>query len=176
MATALEAARVSAASLPIIDIGDLASPHLAARRAVAAQLHAACCNNGFFYVRNHGVPEAMVDAVFREAERFFALPAAEKAVVDKAKSGANRGHEPLSGQTLEPGAPPDLKEGFYIGPEHRLDDPRVRAGKFNHGPNQWPAGLPAFRAAMEPYFQEMVGLGQRLMGGLALSLDLPEEY
>src|SRR5271156_4838809 len=101
MATALEAARVSAASLPIIDIGDLASPHLAARRAVAAQQHEACCYNGFFYIRNHGVPESLVDTVFGEAERFFALPPAQKAAIDKAKSGANRGYEPLSGQTLE---------------------------------------------------------------------------
>src|SRR5450631_1640904 len=55
MAAALDAARVSLASLPIIDIGNLASPHLAARRAVAGQLYEACCYNGFFYVRNHGV-------------------------------------------------------------------------------------------------------------------------
>ena len=176
MAAALDAERVSAASLPIIDIGDLASPHLAARRIVAAQLHDACGYNGFFYVRNHGVSEPLVDAVFAEAERFFALPAEQKADVDKAKSGANRGYEPLSGQTLEPGAPPDLKEGFYIGPEHGADDPRVKAGKFNHGPNQWPAGLADFRPIMERYFAGMLALGQRLMGCLALSLDLPEHH
>jgi isopenicillin N synthase-like dioxygenase len=176
MVAALGAERVSAASLPIIDIGDLASPHLAARRIVAAQLHEACGYNGFFYVRNHGVSEPLVDAVFAEAERFFALAAEQKAAVDKAKSGANRGYEPLSGQTLEPGAPPDLKEGFYIGPEHAADDPRVKAGKFNHGPNQWPASLADFRPIMESYFQEMLALGQRLMGGLALSLDLPEHH
>jgi isopenicillin N synthase-like dioxygenase len=176
MAAMLDAARVSRTSLPIIDIGDLASPQLSARRAVAAQLHAACCYNGFFYVRNHGVPEALVDAAFTEAERFFSLPPARKAAVDKADSGANRGYEPLGGQTLEAGAPPDLKEGFYIGPEHAPDDPRVKAGKFNHGPNRWPDGLPGFRPTMDSYFQEMLALGQRLMGGLALSLDLPERH
>jgi isopenicillin N synthase-like dioxygenase len=176
MAATLDVERVSAASLPIIDIGDLASSHLAARRIVAAHLHEACGYNGFFYVRNHGVSGPLVDEVFSEAERFFALPAEQKAAVDKAKSGANRGYEPLSGQTLEPGAPPDLKEGFYIGPEHVADDPRVKAGKFNHGPNQWPASLADFRPIMERYFQEMLALGQRLMGGLALSLGLPEHH
>jgi isopenicillin N synthase-like dioxygenase len=114
--------------------------------------------------------------VFAEAERFSALQAEQKTAVDKAKSGANRGYEPLSGQTLEPGAPPDLKEGFYIGPEHVADDSRVKAGKFNHGPNQWPASLALFRSIMERYFQEMLALGQRLMGGLALSLGLPEHH
>jgi isopenicillin N synthase-like dioxygenase len=170
----LEAARVSRATLPIIDVGALGSPDITARRAVAAALREACSSHGFFYISNHGVPEPLIAAVFGEAERLFALPAEQKADVDKAKSSANRGYEPLSGQTLEAGAPPDLKEGFYIGPEIAADDPRAR--KFNQGPNQWPAGLPGFRRTMESYFSEMLALGTRLMGGLALSLDLAEDH
>ena len=80
------------------------------------------------------------------------------------------------GQTLEPGAPPDLKEGYYIGPEHTPDDPRVIAGLFNHGANQWPAQQPNFRPVMQAYLDVMLALGERMMGGIALSLDLPEDY
>jgi isopenicillin N synthase-like dioxygenase len=173
---AVEATRVSRATLPIIDVDDLGSPDIAARTHVAAALREACSTHGFFYIRNHGVPEPLVAAVSAEAERFFALPAHEKAAIDKAKSSANRGYEPLSGQTLEAGAPPDLKEGFYIGPEIAADDPRILAGKFNQGPNQWPVGLPDFRPTMERYFSAMLALGTRLMGGLALSLDLAEDH
>jgi isopenicillin N synthase-like dioxygenase len=176
MAATLEAVRVSTASIPIIDIGGLWSGQLSDRRAVAEQLRDACLDKGFFYIRNHGIPDRLVEDVFAEAERLFALQAAEKAKLDKAHSGANRGYEPLMGQALEPGAPADLKEGFYIGPEHRADDPRVRAGKFNHGPNQWPAQLPTFRSAMQDYFVAMLALGERLMRGMALSLDLAEDY
>ncbi len=172
----VEAARVSHATLPIIDIGGLRSPDRTDQQDVAAALREACRFNGFFYIRNHGVPEPLIAAVFAEAERFFALPAAQKADVDKAKSPANRGYEPLAGQTLEAGAPPDLKEGFYIGPEIAADDPRVLAGKFNQGPNQWPAGVPDFRSTMERYFSEMLALGTCLMGGLALSLELAEDH
>jgi len=176
MAAALGATRVSRAALPIIDVGGLSSPHAADRRAVANELRTACAYNGFFYISNHGISAGLVNRVFAEAEAFFVLPAADKVAIDKARSAANRGYEPLSGQTLEIGAPPDLKEGFYLGPEHDPDDPRVRAGKFNHGPNQWPLQLPAFRPVMERYFGEMLVLSERLMEGLALSLDLPETY
>jgi isopenicillin N synthase-like dioxygenase len=118
---------------------------------VGAQLRAACLDNGFFYIKNHGVSETLVEDVFREAAAFFALPEAQKAEVDKAKSKANRGYEPLQGQTLEVGAPPDLKEGYYIGPEHAPDDARVLAGMFNHGANQWPDSRPNFRPVMMAY-------------------------
>jgi len=173
---ALAAASVSASSLPIIDIGDLKSPNFAWRRNVATKVRAACMANGFFYISNHGVSEDLVAAVLVEVERFFALPAEEKAKIDKSRSPASRGYEPLKGQTLEAGAPPDLKEGFYIGPEHAPDDPRVLAGKFNHGQNLWPANLPGLRPVMEQYFEAMVALAQSLMKSLALSLGLSEDY
>jgi len=172
----LEAARVAQASLPIIDIGGLSSATLSDREAVGARLRAACSYNGFFYISNHGVDEALVADVFAEAAAFFDLPAEEKAEVDKSRSRANRGYEALQTQTLEPGALPDLKEGYYVGPEHEADDPRVIAGMFNHGANQWPAGRPRFKPVMQAYFDVMMELAARMMRGIALSLQLPEDY
>src|SRR5882757_9223118 len=172
----LEAVRVSEASLPVIDIGGLSSPNLSDRKQVAARLRAACLHNGFFYISNHGVDEALAADVFTEAAAFFDLPPSQKAEVEKFRSKANRGYEPLQGQTLEPGAPPDLKEGYYIGPEHAADDPRVIAGMFNHGANQWPSQRPNFRPVMERYRDIMFELSATLMRGMALSLDLPEDY
>ena len=176
MSDALEVTRLSAASLPVIDISGLSSARLSDRQAVGAQLRAACLKNGFFYISHHGVLEQDVADVFREAAAFFDLPADVKAEVDKSKSKVNRGYEPLQGQTLEPGAPPDLKEGYYIGPEHATDDPRVIAGMFNHGANQWPSSRPNFKPVMETYLATMLDLSTRMMGGIALSLDLPEDY
>jgi len=174
MAVALEAARVSPATLPIIDIGGLWSANAADRDAIGAKLRAACLDKGFFYITNHGVSEQLVRDVFEEAAAFFALSVEQKNEVVKSK--ANRGYEPLQGQTLEAGAPPDLKEGYYIGPEHGPDDPRVIAGMFNHGANRWPAQRPRFRPVMEAYLNVMLDLSARVMGGIALSLDQPEDY
>ena len=143
---------------------------------MGARLRAACLDKGFFYIKNHGVSESLVNDVFKEAAAFFSLPTEQKAEVDKAKSKANRGYEPLQGQTLEAGAPPDLKEGYYIGPEHGPDHPRVLAGMFNHGANQWPAQRPNFRPVMEAYLEVMLELSARMMRGIALSLEVPEDY
>jgi isopenicillin N synthase-like dioxygenase len=174
MTIAHEAVRVSSAALPTIDVAGSASPRLPERQALADELRRACLRNGFFYVSNHGIPDALIAAVLAEAKWFFALPLDGKLALDKAHSRANRGYEKLQDQTLEADAPPDLKEGFYIGPEIAPNDPR--ASKFNHGPNQWPEGRPAFRRTMETYRERMTKLGHRLVRCLALSLDLPEDY
>ncbi|MCK9916509.1 hypothetical protein MXD81_45915 [Microbacteriaceae bacterium K1510] len=176
MTSALEAARVSVATLPIIDISGLKSANIADRKAVGAALRAACLDKGFFYIKNHGVSEDLISDVFSEAAAFFALPSGQKDDVNKTKSPCNRGYESLQGQTLEAGAPPDLKEGYYVGPDHAPDDPRVLAGMFNHGANQWPSQRPNFKPVMQAYLNEMMALSARMMEGIALSLDLPSNY
>ncbi len=163
-------------SLPIFDVGLLRTADPADRREAGRQLASACRRHGFFYIRNHGVPEALQRQVFAQSEAFFALPLDSRLALNKAHSRCNRGYEPLRNQTLEKDAPPDLKEGFYIGEDLGHDDPRVRAGRFNHGPNQWPQDLPGFRAPMTTYFDTMMDLGALLMQGLALSLGLPERH
>jgi len=176
MAHVLEAARVSKVSLPVIEVDGLSSSTFADRLRTATALRDACLDKGFFYVANHGIPADLIEAVFEEARRFFDLSAEAKSAVDKSHSFCNRGYEPLRAQTLEAGAPPDLKESFYIGPELALDDPRVAMRRFNRGPNLWPRNMPGFRPTMQAYFAAALDLGERLMRGLALSLDLPEDY
>jgi isopenicillin N synthase-like dioxygenase len=161
---------------PIISLAGMTSADPAARAAMAADLRAACLDKGFFYIVDHGVPPELTRAVFDQARAFFALPMATKRTVDIARSPCNRGYEPLRAQVLEAGAPPDLKEGFYIGADLGPDDPRVAAGLFNHGPNQWPAGLPRWRETMEAYFARMLALCRTMMRALALALHLPRDH
>ncbi len=162
--------------IPLIDIAALRDGDAAAQDEIAGALRAACERRGFFYVRNHGVPTALIERVFHFTEAFFDLPMADKLRVDKTHSSCNRGYEPLRAQTLEAGAPPDLKESFYIGEEVAADDPRVRAGRFNTGPNQWPEGLPGFHETMSAYFEAAHALGGALVRALARSLALPADH
>jgi isopenicillin N synthase-like dioxygenase len=170
----LDAVRVADAVLPVIDISALSSARLVDRQAVGARMAEACCRHGFFYIAGHGVPAGLIDAVWAQSRGFFDLAEPVKAALDKVHSPCNRGYEPLRAQTLEPGAPPDLKESFYIGPDMPADDPR--AVRFNQGPNQWPTDMPGFRPTMLAYFAAMLDVSERLARGLALSLDLPESH
>jgi isopenicillin N synthase-like dioxygenase len=163
-------------ALPLIDVGALRSPKPTAQAAMTEAIRAACLSKGFFYIANHGIAPSLIDAVLRESRNFFSLPLTERLRVRRECSICNRGYEPMGGQDLERTGTPDLKEAFYLGVDLPEDDPRVLARKAGHGPNQWPCGLPAFRGAMEAYFAAMLDLSVRLMGAVAQSLDLPEDY
>jgi isopenicillin N synthase-like dioxygenase len=163
-------------NLPLIDLTGLLGGDPQARAAVAQEIGHACRDKGFFYIHNHGIDETLQRDVFGQTQQLFDLSEDAKRALDKAASPANRGYEALRGQRLEPGAPADLKEGFYLGRELAEDDPQLQGGRFNHGANQWPMTLPAFRPVMERYQAAMTALAERLMAGLALSLALPEDY
>ncbi len=156
--------------LPILDASQLDDP--AAIRA----LNAACEGAGFFYLANHGISDAVMAAAREQTRQFFALPLPERMAVSLDHSDCHHGYEPLRAQVMVAGAPPDLKEGFYIGNDLAPDHRYVRAGYFNQGPNLWPAALPAFRPAMEAYFAALTALAARLMRAMALSLGFPADH
>ncbi|MAK30339.1 2-oxoglutarate and iron-dependent oxygenase domain-containing protein [Acinetobacter sp.] len=162
--------------IPIISISGLFSPLLEDRLQVAMQMKQACEDNGFFYIADHGVSKNLQQKVFEQSRQFFDLPTNEKEKIHKKNSIANRGYEPLKNQTLEAGTPADLKEGFYAGREYALDSQAVLNKRFNHGPNQWPEQFPEFESTMQHYQAELEVLAKHLMRGLALSLNLDENY
>ncbi len=167
---------MSTSALPLIDISGLRSHDPVDQHLVAEQLRQACEQRGFFYITGHGIDPALISSLFAASQRFFDLPMTEKLAVDKKLSRCNRGYEPLRAQTLESGAPPDLKESFYAGAEVAANDARVLAGRFNTGPNQWPETPPDFRAVMQNYYQAAYGLGATIVRGLALSLGVPVSH
>jgi len=177
-AAGIGARQVPFSSVPVIDLAPLGGSDEAARRRTAQAIGRACEEVGFLYIANHGIPDSLLQHTFDEAKRFFALPLAEKMKLDIANSANYRGYFPLKGETTDVTAMGDLKEGFDLMRELGPDDPDVRAGKPLHGPNQWPAEdvLPGFRQSILAYYAAMEALAQRLLRGMALSLDLEEGF
>lgn len=163
-------------SIPVVDLAGSFSADAEQRQAVAWEIHKACRDTGFFYIRNHGIPEATTAAVLEWGRRFFALPLERKAAITMKGSHLRRGYEPMQAQALDTGSPGDLKEGFQMAEHLEPDHPLVRAGRPDHGPNRWPEGLPGFREVLEGYHREMTALGKHLFHLLARSLDMPEDH
>jgi isopenicillin N synthase-like dioxygenase len=162
--------------IPIIDFAPMLGADPAAKRALAAELRHACTEIGFFYITNHGVPQALIDATFAQCPSFFGLPDEAKMRIHVRHSTNNSGYTPLLEENTDPNAKGDLHEAFDIAHELAPSDPdRDRLARY-YGANQWPEGLPGFRDAIDAYYQAMLALGTRLFSAFALALDLPESY
>lgn len=157
-------------TLPIIDLAPLAEGSQAGEARVGAAIHAACTGPGFFYVRNHGVPDAVIRGAAEAARRFFHLPAEVKR--NTRANMLHRGWHAAGGAVMKGAKKPDLKEFYSMGLDLPADHPAVLAGEKLRGPNQWPAELPELRPAMEAYFAAIGDTGARLLRAVAAGLGL----
>ena len=160
-------------ALPIVDVEPLVEDGSAsARTRAGAEIVRHCREVGFFCAVGHRVDPALLARLEAEARRFFARPETEKARIAMQRGGRGwRGWFPVGGE-LTSGVP-DRKEGVYFGAELGPDHPLVRAGTPLHGPNLFPADMPAFREAVLAAMAALEGVGQALMRGVALGLGLP---
>ncbi|KAI5995141.1 hypothetical protein EDD15DRAFT_2366069 [Pisolithus albus] len=179
-------------SIPIIDIGHASTRE--ERAVLARQIRDACMNVGFFYVRNHGIPEETIDSALSAMKAFFSLPLETKMKVDSShslhailrfiqsqlyhrQSVHVRGYEPLLDSNVDPANRGDLYESFVIGGEELVpkeyDDENVRDDVIK---NLWPSEPAGFREAFLSYYHAALGVGKVLHRLIALALDLPETF
>ncbi|KAH9850226.1 2OG-Fe-II oxygenase [Lenzites betulinus] len=161
--------------IPIINLEKFQSTDANVRRALADEIRDACVNVGFFYVKNHGIPQETISTTIEAAKRFFALPNDAKAVLDIHKSANFKGYTALLGENTNPENRGDLHEGFDLGWEEFSGKSRANDGAMS-GDNVWPTNLPGFREAVLEYYHAAVRLGQSLFPLFALALDLPEDF
>ena len=154
----------------MIPVIDFAGP----TAQVAASIRTACETSGFFYLANHGVSDAVIGATVAQARLFFRQPIEAKRKV--AMNARHRGFNALGDALMYEARKPDHKEFFSIGLELPEDDPDVLAGEKLRGPNNWPAEMPDFRAALSAYYEALGGCGAKLMRAVAVSLDLPSAF
>lgn len=154
---------------PLLHLGDggLSCPER--RRALGAQIHAACRDIGFFQVTGHGIKPELRASVVSTTARFFALDDGAKDAISIRRSRSWRGYQRV-GENITQEAP-DWHEAVDLYAESAQ-----AGGSAHEGANQWPPELPAFRATMEQYVAEMRRLGAELMRLIALGFDLPEHH
>ncbi|MED3724848.1 4-hydroxy-tetrahydrodipicolinate synthase [Priestia filamentosa] len=154
--------------IPMIDIEALVDG--SDPEGVARTIGKACEEVGFFYVKNHGVPQDLIDRMYQATKQFFELPAEVKERLHVANSGQTlRGYIPPYGENADPKNTRDLKEAFDYGAHTEEVSPFF-------GPNPMPEELPGFKEVCEEYHDAMMSLARKLVSAFAISLDLPADY
>ena len=70
--------------IPLIDISAIYGD-FEARKRLAQDIKIAAENTGFFYIQNHGIPEAAIQGALNASKNFFAQPVEKKMLVSKDK-------------------------------------------------------------------------------------------
>ncbi|MFT4256363.1 MAG: 2-oxoglutarate and iron-dependent oxygenase domain-containing protein [Pseudoxanthomonas sp.] len=142
------------------------------RDAFVAELGAAYREWGFAGIRNHGIPQPLIDDAYAAFKAFFALPEEVKKRYHVPGSGGARGYTPFGVETAKDSKYFDLKEFWHIGREIP-DDSKYREVM---PPNLWPQEVPAFREHGYALYDALDQLGSRVLCALALHIGLPEHY
>lgn len=156
--------------IPMIDIAALVDGSDA--EGVARTIGKVCEEVGFFYVKNHGVPQDLIDRMYASTKEFFELPQETKDRLHVANSGPTlRGYIPPYGENADPKKSRDLKEVFDFGVDQDEVSPFF-------GPNPMPSEteLPGFSKTCDEYHDAMIALARKLVSAFAISLDLPADY
>ena len=144
--------------VPVVDLADFD-----ARRAeIADELWAAATDIGFFQLRNHGIPTALVDEAFAAAAGFFALPMGTKAQYPMAK-GTNWGWE-YKAQVRPSTGTPDNKESYQVTVPKMV--------------GLWPTGaeLAGFKATMLAFERANWALSMKVLSLFAPKLGFPPDF
>ena len=169
-------------SVPAIDIGPYLQGGAEDRRRVAGEIAAACEESGFFCITGHGVSADLIARTRQAAADFFALPVPEKHSILRPGNRVGRGYYPFADRslayTLGVETPPDLQEAYAMGPPDIPDDDYYRGevAAYFFAENRYPARPESFRETVDAYFRTLLGLGDRLMGAMALALGLDEGF
>jgi isopenicillin N synthase-like dioxygenase len=164
--------------IPILDIAPYLAAEEGGREAVARQLGEITETVGFFYLKGHGIPQTLVDRLFRETRRFHALPDEVKArtphmFVDSFQSGyrpANTANSKAANVNIIKDAKPNLLSQFLVTRELPPDHPRHKVM------NVWPEDLPGFRETLSEYHAAIEKLGRQFLPLWATSLDMPIDF
>jgi isopenicillin N synthase-like dioxygenase len=158
--------------IPVIDFGPFRDG--SGKQSVADAIRDASESIGFFYLKNHGLPQSSLDEAFAASHQFFDLPVEQKLSIKINRF--HRGYVPLDDVRYKEEYAPNHNESLFVGLPLPVDDPAVTAPGSMHGPNQWPTAMPELRPALERYHAEASALGQVLLRACALALGLDEAF
>ena len=138
----------------------------------AGDLGASFERYGFAVVRNHGLPQPLIDRCLADFRRFFALPADAKMHYHVPGSGGARGYTPFGVEAAKGATEHDLKEFWHVGrelpPGHRF--------RGTMPDNLWIEGIDGFRDSTLGLWEAFDAMGRELLSAIATYLGLPPRW
>lgn len=139
---------------------------------IADELGRSFAEYGFAVIRDHGIPQALIDRAEARSKEFFALPEATKRKYHIPGGGGARGYTPFGTEKAKDAEVQDLKEFWHVG--RSLPDGHPLADYM--APNVWPEEVEGFEETFSELYSAFEVAGGRVLEAIALHLGLPRDY
>ncbi|KAJ5287613.1 hypothetical protein N7478_003299 [Penicillium angulare] len=164
--------------IPIIDLGTI-DDGFEARENIASKIKHAAENIGFFYIKNHGIDEELIERALASAQAFFGQ-------TDEQKNQAHDRYRGVGSTQINKKETKDRKETFFLPYNPRNDptlaDPATLPHKNQHLDSendyfwQGTGHISDFKETTIEFWQRRLILARKVIRIFALALDMPENY
>jgi isopenicillin N synthase-like dioxygenase len=127
---------------------------------------------GFVAIKNHGIPDNDLKALYQNVEAFFELPQEIKDQYDDTEGGGQRGYTGFGKEHAKDRNAGDLKEFWHFGQYVDANDPNPPQFR----PNKSVKELPSFNEYGAILYKSLEQTGVQILRAIALFLDLDEHY
>jgi isopenicillin N synthase-like dioxygenase len=127
---------------------------------------------GFAVIRDHGIPQPLIDRAEQKSREFFALPDEVKQKYFIAGQSGQRGYTPFGIETAKGLKAHDLKEFWHVG----RDLPSGHKYASSMLPNVWPSEVPGFKETFQDLYAAFDQAGLKVLRAIARYLKVDEDY
>lgn len=159
-------------AIPSVDLRDFVSGDEARKEKFITEIGAAFEEIGFVALRGHFLSDQLVEDLYTEIKKFFALPQEIKDKYEIEGIGGQRGYTSFGKEHAKGRKEGDLKEFWHFG-QYVENDPRLEA--------EYPANvevkeLEHFNDVGKETYKMLEKTAKYVLRALALHLDLEEHY
>jgi isopenicillin N synthase-like dioxygenase len=158
--------------VPVVDLAKFKSGTPEEKSEFIKNLGKAFHEIGFVAVKNHGIPQELIDGFYRTAKSFFGLDTEVKRSYEVPGLAGQRGYTSFGKEHAKQSEVADLKEFFQIGQTVRDDDPI----KSQYPNNVVVSQMPEFSQMGVDLYASFEKSGGHLLKAIAIYLELGDDY
>ncbi len=159
-------------TIPVVDLQQFINGDNEAKQTFVEELGRAFEETGFVSVKNHGVPQEVIDQFYQLVEQFFSLPNEVKRSYEKVEYAGQRGYTSFGREHAKGSDAPDLKEFWQIGQKVEGEN----LSKTDYPDNIEVAEMPEFHQLGFKLYKSFENSGRELLRAIGIHLGIGENY
>ncbi len=159
-------------AIPSVDLRDYLSSDPKKKQKFVSEIGGAFEDIGFVALSGHFLSDELIETLYSEIKKFFALPQEVKDKYEIKGIGGQRGYTSFGKEHAKGRKEGDLKEFWHFG-QYVEDDPKLQE---EYPPNVEVKELPEFNEVGKETYKMLEKTAKYVLRALALHLQLEETY